>query len=159
MSVFDQVRGPGQRPPGSIEVRHNQVAEFYSIVVETWDKKSEIWALAYGGKILGVAGALSGMYGNMYFRRKLRLKNYGFFSTYLPNMALPFIVASNFHEAVCFKTFIDSILCLKQIFTYFNFCYRVHKEKFLPIHWVVHCVKVPEQLFFNFVLEWYNHWF
>lgn len=150
MSVFDQVRGPGQRPPGSIEVRHDQVREFYSIVVDTWDKKSEIWSLVYGGKILGVAGAISGMYGNMYFRRKLRLKNYGFFSTYLPNMALPFIAASTFHEAVCFKTFSILFYVNKKCF---NFCYRVHKKTFSLIHWVVCCAKVPGQLLFNFVLE------
>lgn len=91
----------GERPADAIHVRQSQVSEFYRIVVETYEKPSEIWALAYGGKILGLAAALSGMYGNAYFRKKLRLKNYGFFSTYLPNMALPFLITSAFHESVC----------------------------------------------------------
>ena len=102
--AFVHVRNREERPPDAIHLRKDQVSEFYTIVVETWEKKSEIWALAYGGKILGVAGAISGMYGNAYFRRKLRLQKYGFFSTYLPNMALPFLIASTFHETVCSRS-------------------------------------------------------
>lgn len=103
MAVFDRVVRYGEKPPGAIEVRRDQVANFYRILVDTWDNKREIWALTYGTKILGVAGALSGMYGNIYFRRKLRLKEFGFFSTYLPNMALPFLITSAFHESVSLK--------------------------------------------------------
>lgn len=100
MSVFGQVQKPSDKPSDAILVRPDQVSQFYHILVDTWENKSEIWALTHGPKILGVAGALSGMYGNMYFRKKLRLKNYGFFSTYLPNMALPFLITASFHEAV-----------------------------------------------------------
>lgn len=99
--AFVHIQKKEEKPEDAIHVRSEQVSEFYSIVVETWEKKSEIWALVYGGKILGVAGAISGMYGNAYFRRKLRLQKYGYFSTYLPNMALPFLITSAFHETVC----------------------------------------------------------
>lgn len=109
MAVFERVTVPGQRPADAIEVRHDQVGQFFRIVVDTWENKSEIWALAYGGKILGVAGALSGMYGNMYFRKKLRLKEFGFFTTYLPNMALPFLITSAFHESVSLMPYICSL--------------------------------------------------
>ncbi|XP_055297848.1 uncharacterized protein LOC129566171 [Sitodiplosis mosellana] len=102
----------GERPADAIHVRNDKVGQFYRIVVDTWDNKSEIWALAYGGKVLGLAGALSGMYGNAYFRRKLRLKNYGFFSTYLPNMALPFLITASFHESYIQKDiFVDPLGC------------------------------------------------
>lgn len=99
MSVFIRTKVQDGRPSDSIEIRRDQVATFYEIVVDTWKPQKEIWALTYGPKILGVAGALSGWYGNLYFRKKLRLKNFGLFSTYLPNMALPFLLVSGFQTA------------------------------------------------------------
>lgn len=100
MSVFETKGKDGKRPENAIELRSDQVANFYEIVVETWKPQSEIWALTFGPKILGVAGALSGVYGSLYFRRKLRLKNYGLFSTYLPNTVLPFLIVQSFHQMV-----------------------------------------------------------
>lgn len=100
MSVFVKQNVDEKRPENAIELRREQVVNFYEIVVETWKPQSEIWALTYGPKILGVAGALSGVYGSLYFRRKLRLKNYGLFSTYLPNTVLPFLIVQSFHQMV-----------------------------------------------------------
>lgn len=94
MSVFISSKNVSEKPVGAIEVRKDQVAAFYEVVVETWENKNEIWALSYGAPILGVAGALSGWYGNAYFRKRLKLRNFGFFSTYLPNTVLPFLIVS-----------------------------------------------------------------
>lgn len=98
--VFGRIDESNKKPDDAIFLRNEQVAEFYQLVVNSWQPQSEIWALTYGPGILGAAGALSGMYGNMYFRQKLRLKNYGFFSTYLPNTVLPFMIVSTFHQMV-----------------------------------------------------------
>lgn len=91
------------RPSNTIEVRPDQVSSFYQILVETWKPTTDIWALTFGSKILGLAAAGSGIYGNMYFRRKLRLKNYGLFSTYLPNALLPFLIVNVAHTTVSFR--------------------------------------------------------
>lgn len=91
-----------ERPKDAIVLRADQVCGFWERVVETWNPQHEIWALTYGPKILGVAGSLSGMYGSMYFRRKLRLttKGYGAITTYLPNLILPFLLAQSAHLMV-----------------------------------------------------------
>lgn len=110
MAVFGRMDPHTKKPPDAIELRQEQVAGFYKVVMETWEPKSEVWALSHGPMILGVGGALSGMYGNMYFRRKLRLRNFGFFSTYMPNMALPFLIVSTFHTMVEFYHTFSSTL-------------------------------------------------
>lgn len=91
-----------ERPKDAVVLRSDQVGAFYEVVVETWKPQHEIWALTYGPKILGVAGSLSGLYGSMYFRRKLRLttKGYGAITTYLPNLLLPFLLAQSAHMMV-----------------------------------------------------------
>lgn len=103
MAVFERSSSQSDRPSGAIAVRRDQVASFYEVVVDTWKPQSEIWALTWGPKMLGAAGAFSGWYGNVYFRKKLKLKNYGFFSTYLPNVALPFLIVSSIHSAVVLR--------------------------------------------------------
>lgn len=100
MSVFIRKERDTARPKDAILLRGDQVSAFYALVVEGWPKKHEIWALGHGPKVLGVAGALSGAYGTMYFRRKLRLKHFGAFSMYLPNMILPFLLVQSFHMLV-----------------------------------------------------------
>lgn len=100
MTLFYREESGNQKPSDAIEIRGDKVASFYEIVVRTWKPKSEIWALSYGPMVLGVAGSLSGIWGNMYFRKKLRLKNYGLISTYIPNSILPFLIANSIHTAV-----------------------------------------------------------
>lgn len=102
MSVFIRKDRDTPTPQDAMVLRNDQVAGFYEVVVETWKPQHEIWALSYGPKVLGVAGALSGLYGSMYFRRKLRLntKGYGAVTTYLPNLVLPFLLAQSVHMLV-----------------------------------------------------------
>lgn len=100
MSIFIKKERDTERPKDGILLRGEQVAGFYEVVVETWKPQSEIWALAHGPKILGVAGALSGLYGSIHFRRKLRLKHYGAATTYLPNLILPYLLAQSAHMLV-----------------------------------------------------------
>lgn len=108
--AFYRIKGQDREalPAGAVEVRTSQVAGFYKVVVETWERPSEVWALRYGPTILGAAGAFNGWYGNAYFRKKLRLKNFGFFSTYLPNMLLPFLIVQALNDSVisCHSQFV-----------------------------------------------------
>lgn len=100
MSIFIKKERDTLRPKDAMLLRGDQVAGFYEVVVETWKPQSEIWALAHGPKLLGIGGALSGLYGSMYFRRKLRLKHYGAVTTYLPNLVLPYLLAQSVHMLV-----------------------------------------------------------
>lgn len=103
MALVQRIKNRDEKPEGAIELRRDQVHNFYELVVQTWKPQSEIWALTYGPKILGLAGAVSGWYGNFYFRKKLKLKNYGFFSTYLPNTMLPFLIVNTLHTSVTMR--------------------------------------------------------
>lgn len=102
MSVFIKKERDTPIPKDAIPLRSDQICGFYERVVETWEPQREIWALTYGPKILGIAGSLSGLYGSMYFRRKLRLtsKGYGAITTYIPNLILPFLLAQSAHMMV-----------------------------------------------------------
>lgn len=81
-------------PEGAKLVTQEKVAKFYSNVVEKWQPKSDIWALAYGPVIMSGIAGLSGFHVNWYFRKALSLRNFGFFSTYLPNTIIPVLVTS-----------------------------------------------------------------
>lgn len=100
MSIFGTVKDLSQAPAGSKIINADRLATFYEIAVRTWKPQSEVWALKYGSYVLGFAGSMSAWYGSVYFRRKLRLRNHGFVSMYLPNMGLPFLIINAMQSTV-----------------------------------------------------------
>lgn len=91
-------------PEGAKTISAEHVEAFYAKLVERWKPQSEIWALAFGANVLGVLAAASGFHINWYFRRRLLLKNHGFFSTYLPNTVIPMVVVSALQPTVSLST-------------------------------------------------------
>lgn len=87
-------------PEDAVEVTADKVFSFYNVLIRTWKPKTEIWGLTIGPAILGAAAGATGLFVNRYFRRQLRLRNYGFFTTYLPNVVLPTVITTNFHDLV-----------------------------------------------------------
>lgn len=87
-------------PEGAIRIPEEKVVQLYSNLVEEWQPKSDVWALAYGPEGLGVLAAMSGFHVNWYFRRALSLKRVGFFSTYLPNTVFPMLIVNAIHPIV-----------------------------------------------------------
>lgn len=119
----------GKRPKDAKEISAAKLTEFYTRVIDTWEPSSQIWALVRGPTVLGVASAMSGIYINHIFRRKLRLGTFGQFSTYLPNAVIPTMMAIGFHKIVCssyiyFHTYTISIYC------YFSHPKRLFKMKY-----------------------------
>lgn len=100
MSLFGQVRELSQVPAGSKVINADKLAGFYEIAVRTWKPQTDVWALKYGPYMLGLAGSMSAWYGSIYFRKKLRLRNYGFATMYLSNMVLPFLIVNAMQFAV-----------------------------------------------------------
>lgn len=91
----------GKTPKNAKELTAIQVSEFYDRVIKTWTPQSQIWALSKGPAVLGVVSAISGIYINSIFRRKLRLGVYGQFATYLPIAVLPTLMTVGLHKMVC----------------------------------------------------------
>lgn len=100
MSIFGQVRDPGQIPIGSKLINTDKLSEFYDIAVRTWEPQTDVLALKYGSYVLGLAGSASAWYGSVYFRKRLRLNNYGFVTMYLSNMSLPLLIVNAIHTTV-----------------------------------------------------------
>lgn len=100
MSIFGQVQDISQAPAGSKIISGDKLAGFYDIAVRTWKPQSEVWALKNGPYVLGLAGSMSAWYGSIYFRKTLRLRNYGFATMYLANMTLPFLIVSAVQTSV-----------------------------------------------------------
>lgn len=90
----------GKRPEGAKQISKGNLLEFYNRVIYGWDTPSDIWALSQGASILGAASAISGIYINTVFRRKLRLGNYGHFSTYLPIAVIPTVTTALYQKTV-----------------------------------------------------------
>lgn len=133
-------------PSGAIEVPPEKVVGFYQIVIETWERPADIWALKYGPMILGAAGAFNGWYGNLYFRKRLKLRSYGFVSTYIPNIILPFVIVQSLHSMVCIYAvawlFRTNVLLISMLFLCIcSLC----SLTFLQIRSDVACAKRQEQ--------------
>lgn len=100
MAMLIERKKFNELPKGGRELTEKQVAQFYTIVVETWEKPFEIWALKFAPHFIGGASALTGLYLNRYFRKRLSLQKYGFISTYLPNIAIPYMTTASVHQTV-----------------------------------------------------------
>lgn len=100
MSIFGQVRDLADVPAGGKVISGDQLGRFYEIAVQTWTPKTDVWALRYGPYVLGAAGSMSAWYGSVYFRKKLRLRNFGFATMYLSNLGLPFLIVNAMQTSV-----------------------------------------------------------
>lgn len=87
-------------PPGAKKVTAEKVQEFYTDIIKHWKPESELWALVHGPNALGVVAACSGFHLNWFFRRQLKLRQHGYFSTFLPNTILPLLVSFAYHSLV-----------------------------------------------------------
>lgn len=100
MSIFRQISDLNQVPTGSRVINAEKIAGFYEVAVRTWEPQTDVWALKYGPYMLGLAGSMSAWYGSVYFRKRLRLRNYGFATMYLSNTVLPFLIVNAMQTAV-----------------------------------------------------------
>lgn len=101
---------PGKPPKNAKEITGSHLIQFYDRVIKTWKPSSEIWALTRGPVILGVGSALSGIFINSTFRRRLRLGYYGQFATYMPIAVLPTMMTVGFHKNVRFSILFCSFI-------------------------------------------------
>ncbi|GAB1861175.1 Transmembrane protein 126A [Camponotus japonicus] len=101
----------------------NHQTKFY----RNWKPQSDVWPLLYGRPILATAAACTGFYINLRFRKKLRLRDYGWLPTIVSLTAVPTAMTGLFYsEFVLNKLLLLEVRCplcleirsvLSQIFT------------------------------------------
>ncbi|XP_049300355.1 uncharacterized protein LOC125773542 [Anopheles funestus] len=85
-------------PEDAVRLSEEDAIQYFLNLVKNWENKSEVWPIVYTPGILGGSTVFSSFYINNYYRRVLKLGNYGRFSSYLPAVALPAIMATVFHS-------------------------------------------------------------
>uniref|UniRef100_A0A182T1V4 Transmembrane protein 126A n=1 Tax=Anopheles maculatus TaxID=74869 RepID=A0A182T1V4_9DIPT len=86
-------------PEDAVRLSEEDAIQYFLNLVKDWENKSEVWPIIYTPGLLGAGTVFSGFYINNYYRRVLKLGNYGRFSSYLPAVALPAIMATVFHSS------------------------------------------------------------
>lgn len=104
MALFKQATD-GKIPENARIVTEPQIIEFYTKILTNWTPRREIWAINNGPVVLGASSAITSIYINNYFRRKLRLGLYGQFASYFPIIVIPTILTAAFHQMVCFSLY------------------------------------------------------
>uniref|UniRef100_A0A182QAC0 Transmembrane protein 126A n=1 Tax=Anopheles farauti TaxID=69004 RepID=A0A182QAC0_9DIPT len=84
-------------PQDAVRLSEEEAVQYFMKLVRGWESKSEVWPIIYTPGLLGGCTVFTGFYINSYYRRVLKLGNYGRLSSYLPAVALPAIMATVFH--------------------------------------------------------------
>nr|XP_026488525.1 uncharacterized protein LOC113395143 [Vanessa tameamea] len=87
-----------QIPKDAVVLDEVEAISYVWDVVSKWDSWSDIWALRYGPMVLGAINSVSGVIINNHYRWKLKLGNYGYFSSTLPLTVMPGILTLIFHK-------------------------------------------------------------
>ncbi|CAG9785396.1 unnamed protein product [Diatraea saccharalis] len=85
-------------PKDAVRLDEEEAIKYAWEFVGEWKPVSDIWALLYGPGVLGGVNAISGVFINNHFRNKLKLGQYGFFSSVIPVSVIPGILTPLFHR-------------------------------------------------------------
>ncbi|CAH2075955.1 unnamed protein product, partial [Iphiclides podalirius] len=87
-----------QIPKDAVVLTEVEAVTYIWEVVDEWNSSSDTWALRYAPAILGAINALSGVLVNTHYRRRLKLGNYGYFSSVIPISVIPGVLTALFHR-------------------------------------------------------------
>ncbi|CAB3375941.1 Hypothetical predicted protein [Cloeon dipterum] len=90
-----------------VSVERSEAIRHQMDIIQAWKPQHEMWAIRNSPAILGGMTALSCIFINGHFRKKLRLFNYGKMSSYLPTVVIPSITGALVHVNV------SSITCMQ----------------------------------------------
>lgn len=89
-----------QLPGGAKLITGTEVHRLSQDAVDAWQPQTDVWSLNYGSYVLGAIASASGYHVNQFFRRRLRLRGIGLFSTFIPNVVLSGLFGYRYHEKV-----------------------------------------------------------
>uniref|UniRef100_A0A069DXF8 Putative conserved plasma membrane protein n=1 Tax=Panstrongylus megistus TaxID=65343 RepID=A0A069DXF8_9HEMI len=95
MSVFVQ---KGKPPEGSVRLTEEEAANLQWKLIYNWKPTSDVWPFRYGMASLAVGATLSAILIVGHFRRKLKLRNIGYFAMYMPNVVMPTLALPLLHQ-------------------------------------------------------------
>ncbi|CAK1601356.1 unnamed protein product [Parnassius mnemosyne] len=87
-----------QVPEDAVALSEIEATTYMWDLVNNWESLSETWALRYTPAILGAINGCSGVLLNSYYRRKLKLGKYGYFSSVIPISLMPGVLTALFHR-------------------------------------------------------------
>ncbi|XP_065352632.1 transmembrane protein 126A [Cloeon dipterum] len=80
-----------------VSVERSEAIRHQMEIIHAWKPQHEMWSIRNSPAILGGMTALSCIFINGHFRKKLRLFNYGKMSSYLPTVVIPSITGALAH--------------------------------------------------------------
>lgn len=104
-----KVTDKSQIPENAIHLTEKDAIQTQLDILYNWKNKKEIWPFEQGQFILAAAAGLGGLGLNFYYRRKLNLGSLAKYTTYMPAIVLPSILAPIFHSV-----FITSDVLIKK---------------------------------------------
>ncbi|KAG8239119.1 hypothetical protein J437_LFUL016769 [Ladona fulva] len=93
-------RQAGPIPEGAVLLSEKDAVRHQWQIISSWEPKSEVWPFRYALAVSALSGGGIAAYVNGHFRKKLRLAHHGRAITFLPNVIIPAIVSSMFHQNV-----------------------------------------------------------
>lgn len=118
MAVYIKPKGSDKIPEGAVVLTEERAIQYQMSILDKWPNYSEVWvfiislnlnyeekfsfswALRIGPGILSGTSILSSFIINNHFRYKLKLGQYGRFSSYMSVIAIPAMISSLFHVSV-----------------------------------------------------------
>jgi hypothetical protein len=93
-------------PKGAIRLTKDEVVDYMVDLIKKWPNTTELWALKLGNPILASAVVISSTLILNFYRNKLKLKNYGRFTLFIPIVFTPSIFCQIFQSSVTTKSVI-----------------------------------------------------
>ncbi|XP_059472778.1 transmembrane protein 126A [Neocloeon triangulifer] len=81
-----------------IVLERNEALNKQREILQAWEPQSQLWSVNHSPTILASISALTAMYINNHYRKKMRLFNYGRLSSYLPTVVIPSMITAFGHS-------------------------------------------------------------
>ncbi|CAH1736767.1 uncharacterized protein LOC114127817 [Aphis gossypii] len=113
--MFIERGKPEEIPKGAIRLTKDEVMEYMTNLIQKWPNTMELWALKHGNPILSSAVVISSSVILHFYRKRLKLGNYGRFTLFLPVVIMPSIFDQIYQSSITTKSIIlqeDCPICI-----------------------------------------------
>ncbi|XP_025411737.1 uncharacterized protein LOC112684416 isoform X2 [Sipha flava] len=115
--MFIEQAKSNEIPKGAIRLTKDEVYEYMTDLIKKWPNSMEIWALKHGNPILSSAVVITNTLILNYYRQRLKLRNYGRFTLFLPVVVIPSIFSLLFQNSITTRSIVLLEDCPTCIYT------------------------------------------